>query len=221
MDKVMHELKNFKEVNKTNVPNYKSKLILLKNTLHSELEKIYNEEIKRNVESKLKTFLNTNNVHMQSYAHTENNMSFVNVQEIQIENLIFKKKVCGNILPGHELKESQYNSQIIITDTEQTVQCTLCYYHNVLNISFSNKMHNAKEFLQLFNMFHMNMDSHMKKYYENWSIEDPETQEYFKDCNIINPSSKQCAFLDIVSYIFTELMPSVLHNPDQYCDKKT
>lgn len=221
MDKVIHELKHFKEANKTNVPNYKSKLILLKNTLHSELEKIYNEEIKRNVENKLKIFLNTNNVHMKVYTHAENNMSFVNTQEIQIENLIFKRKVCGNILPGHILKESRYNSQTIMTDVEQTVKCTLFFHANELDISFSNKMHNAKEFHQLFNMFHMNMDNHMKKYYEDWSIEDPETQEYFKDCNIINPSSKQCAFLDIVSYIFTELMPSILHNPNQYHDRKT
>lgn len=224
LDHIKSVIENSRDSANTNDTNntqsYKLKLLELKKILDEELEKIYNEEIKKNVTNNLKLYLDTQDVKMNVYSHTEHLGSFANKQEIRIKNLLFKREFYGNILPHHKLKESRYKTSIFMMDINNTVVCELCTHTHGLDISFNNTMHQSTEFIQLFNMFELDMSTHMKKYYNNWNINDHKTQEYFKDLNITNPSAAHCAFLDIVSHIFTELMPSILHNKNKYIDKE-
>ena len=102
LDHIKSVIENSRDSANTNDTNntqsYKLKLLELKKILDEELEKIYNEEIKKNVTNNLKLYLDTQDVKMNVYSHTEHLGSFANKQEIRIKNLLFKREFYGNIL---------------------------------------------------------------------------------------------------------------------------
>ena len=210
------ELIDLDDLKLNNSVEYKRKIIKLKDIFDRKFNEIYNDEIKKNLESYLKAFLNTDDVQITCLSFFDDGVSVESSQEIQIKNLTFKRVYAGRSTLGCQRLMGFSN----ITITDGDVLCDLSNKHGNMSISFSPDECYAKEFSDLYNRFQLNMETYMEKHYINWNINDIHTQKYFKSIKMDNPTVSKCAFVDIVSYIFTELMPSIQLNPSYYHDNK-